>query len=107
MADLGWMAGHVSVVYGPLSNGETTVLFEGLPWEPHPGNILSVYSINASDFYTIHFRVLTKYSILASSPGSLIFSVYATKEQGLGRMLQFPHLSLLTCRPILGNGGKV
>ena len=39
MADLGWMAGHVSVVYGPLCNGETTVLFEGLPWEPDPGKI--------------------------------------------------------------------
>ena len=38
VADLGWMAGHTCVVYGPLCNGETTVLFEGLPWEPHPGN---------------------------------------------------------------------
>ena len=38
VADLGWMAGHTCVVYGPLCNGETTVLFEGLPWEPYPGN---------------------------------------------------------------------
>ena len=39
VADLGWMAGHTCVVYGPLCNGETTVLFEGLPWEPHPGKV--------------------------------------------------------------------
>ena len=51
MADLGWMAGHVSVVYGPLCNGETTVLFEGLPWEPHPGKINTC--IHMSDNYTI------------------------------------------------------
>ena len=37
VADLGWMAGHTCVVYGPLCNGETTVLFEGQPWEPYPG----------------------------------------------------------------------
>ena len=35
-ADLGWMAGH-TCVYGPLCNGEATVLFEGLPWDPDPG----------------------------------------------------------------------
>ena len=39
VADLGWMAGHTCVVYGPLCNGETTVLFEGLPWKPHPGKV--------------------------------------------------------------------
>ena len=37
MADLGWMAGHASVVYGPLCNGDTTLLFEGTPDLPDEG----------------------------------------------------------------------
>ena len=37
VADLGWMAGLTCVVYGPLCNGETSVLFEGQPWKPNPG----------------------------------------------------------------------
>ena len=46
VADLGWMAGHTCVVYGPLCNGETTVLFEGQPWEPHPGNYVDNVTIS-------------------------------------------------------------
>ena len=37
MADLGWMAGHSSVVYGPLSNGVTSVLFESVATYPDCG----------------------------------------------------------------------
>ena len=37
MADLGWMTGHSSVVYGPLSNGVTTVLFESVATYPGCG----------------------------------------------------------------------
>ena len=36
-ADLGWVTGHSYVVYGPLSNGGTTLLFEGTPSWPAPG----------------------------------------------------------------------
>ena len=37
LADLGWMAGHSSVVYGPLCNGATTVLFESVATYPDCG----------------------------------------------------------------------
>ena len=37
LADLGWMAGHSSVVYGPLCNGATTVLFESVATYPNCG----------------------------------------------------------------------
>ena len=37
MADIGWITGHSYVVYGPLSNGATTVLFESTPVYPDPG----------------------------------------------------------------------
>ena len=37
MSDLGWLSGHTSVVYGPLCNGATTVLFEGTATYPNEG----------------------------------------------------------------------
>jgi hypothetical protein len=37
LADVGWITGHTYVVYGPLCNGGTTVLFESTPIYPDPG----------------------------------------------------------------------
>ena len=36
-ADVGWVTGHSYVVYGPLANGATQLLYEGTPDTPHPG----------------------------------------------------------------------
>jgi acetyl-CoA synthetase len=36
-ADVGWITGHSYVVYGPLANGATSVMYEGTPDTPHPG----------------------------------------------------------------------
>jgi len=36
-ADVGWITGHSYVVYGPLANGATQVVYEGTPDAPHPG----------------------------------------------------------------------
>lgn len=36
-ADVGWVTGHSYIVYGPLSNGATEVLYEGTPDSPHQG----------------------------------------------------------------------
>jgi acetyl-CoA synthetase len=36
-ADVGWVTGHSYIVYGPLANGATTVLFESVPTYPDPG----------------------------------------------------------------------
>ncbi|HEX6882022.1 MAG TPA: acetate--CoA ligase [Planctomycetota bacterium] len=36
-ADVGWITGHTYVVYGPLANGATVLLYEGAPNQPHPG----------------------------------------------------------------------
>jgi acetyl-CoA synthetase len=35
-ADIGWVTGHSYIVYGPLANGATTVMFEGVPSHPSP-----------------------------------------------------------------------
>jgi len=52
-ADVGWVTGHSYVVYGPLANGATQVLYEGTPDTPHPGRwweIVEKYGV--SIFYT-------------------------------------------------------
>lgn len=36
MADIGWITGHTYIVYGPLMNGATTLMFEGVPNHPGP-----------------------------------------------------------------------
>ncbi len=36
-ADVGWITGHSYVVYGPLANGATVMMYEGAPNHPHPG----------------------------------------------------------------------
>jgi len=38
-ADVGWITGHSYIVYGPLANGATTLMFEGVPSYPTPGRI--------------------------------------------------------------------
>lgn len=40
VADIGWITGHSYVVYGPLCNGATTVLFESVPTYPDPGKCM-------------------------------------------------------------------
>jgi acetyl-CoA synthetase len=41
-ADVGWVTGHSYTIYGPLSNGATCVLFEGVPTYPNPDRFWSV-----------------------------------------------------------------
>ncbi|GAB3488662.1 acetate--CoA ligase [Flexivirga lutea] len=36
-ADIGWVTGHSYIVYGPLANGATSIMYEGTPDTPHPG----------------------------------------------------------------------
>ena len=48
-ADVGWVTGHTYIVYGPLSNGATSVLYEGTPDTPHQGRwweIIQQYKVS-------------------------------------------------------------
>ena len=52
-ADIGWVTGHSYICYGPLCNGATTVMFEGVPNYPDPGRFWQVvekHKVNI--FYT-------------------------------------------------------
>lgn len=52
-ADVGWVTGHTYIVYGPLANGATTVMFEGTPTYPSPSRFWDVVDEhNVSLFYT-------------------------------------------------------
>jgi acetyl-CoA synthetase len=57
-ADVGWVTGHSYVIYGPLMNGATSVLFEGVPTYPQPDRFWSIVE---------KFKV----SILYSSPTAI------------------------------------
>ncbi|POX38527.1 acetate--CoA ligase [Streptomyces sp. Ru73] len=47
-ADIGWITGHTYIVYGPLANRATSVLYEGTPNTPHEGR---------------HFEIIQKYGV--------------------------------------------
>ncbi|MGB2074109.1 MAG: acetate--CoA ligase, partial [Henriciella sp.] len=52
-ADVGWVTGHTYIVYGPLANGATTVMFEGVPTYPDASRFWQVCDRhNVSIFYT-------------------------------------------------------
>ena len=52
-ADVGWITGHSYIVYGPLSNGATTLMYEGAPRASNPGafwDVIEKHGVNT--FYT-------------------------------------------------------
>jgi acetyl-CoA synthetase len=52
-ADVGWVTGHSYIVYGPLANGATTVMFEGVPTWPDASRFWQVIDKhNVTTFYT-------------------------------------------------------
>ncbi|WP_281846594.1 acetate--CoA ligase [Olleya namhaensis] len=52
-ADIGWITGHSYIVYGPLCNGATTVMFEGVPSYPDFGRFWEIVEKHkVSQFYT-------------------------------------------------------
>uniref|UniRef100_A0A8C1VZC7 acetate--CoA ligase n=1 Tax=Cyprinus carpio TaxID=7962 RepID=A0A8C1VZC7_CYPCA len=64
VADIGWITGHSYVVYGPLCNGATSVLFESTPVYPNPGRYWeTVQRLRINQFYgaPTAIRLLLKY----------------------------------------------
>jgi acetyl-CoA synthetase len=84
-ADVGWITGHSYVVYGPLINGATQVIYEGTPDTPHKGRI---------------FEIIEKYgvTILYTAP-TLIRTWMKWGEE-------FPKAHNLTSLRLLGSVGE-
>jgi acetyl-CoA synthetase len=52
-ADIGWVTGHSYIIYGPLLNGATTIMFEGVPTWPNAGRFWEVCDKHqVTQFYT-------------------------------------------------------
>jgi len=52
-ADIGWITGHSYIIYGPLANGATTVMFESTPLYPDPGRYWRIVDdLGVNIFYT-------------------------------------------------------
>ncbi len=65
-ADIGWITGHSYIVYGPLANGATTVMFEGVPSYPDYGRFWEIVEKHKiTQFYTAPtaIRALAKRNI--------------------------------------------
>ena len=65
-ADIGWITGHSYIVYGPLANGATTVMFEGVPQYPDYGRFWDIIAKHkVTQFYTAPtaIRALAKQSL--------------------------------------------
>jgi acetyl-CoA synthetase len=80
-ADIGWVTGHSYIVYGPLLNGATTVMFEGVPSYPDYGRFWEVcekHKVNI--FYTAP----TAIRALAKHPVSLVEQYDLSKLKTLG-----------------------
>jgi acetyl-CoA synthetase len=59
-ADIGWVTGHSYIVYGPLANGATSLMYEGTPLHPNPDRfwlIIEKYRVNI--FYTAPTAIRT------------------------------------------------
>jgi acetyl-CoA synthetase len=59
-ADIGWVTGHSYVVYGPLANGATSIIYEGAPNQPQPDrfwDIIERYGVTV--FYTAPTAIRT------------------------------------------------
>jgi acetyl-CoA synthetase len=59
-ADIGWVTGHSYIVYGPLANGATSVMYEGTPDTPHKGRFWElVQKYRVSIIYTAPTAIRT------------------------------------------------
>ncbi len=59
-ADIGWVTGHSYIVYGPLANGTTSVMYEGTPDTPHKGRWWEIIEkFKVTTFYTAPTAIRT------------------------------------------------
>jgi acetyl-CoA synthetase len=69
-ADIGWVTGHSYIVYGPLSNGATVLMYEGAPNQPDPGRLWRIVERHGvSIFYTAPTAIRTFVKWGESHPG--------------------------------------
>ena len=63
-SDIGWVVGHSYIIYGPLINGSTTIMYDGVPMRPDAGvwwNIVEKYKVSVMFSSPTAVRVLKKH----------------------------------------------
>jgi len=73
-ADIGWVTGHSYILYGPLSNGSTSIMFEGVPQYPDWGrfwDVVDKYQVNVLYTAPTAIRALAKEGLLHVEKRSL------------------------------------
>jgi len=80
-ADIGWITGHTYILYGPLLQGATTLMFEGVPTFPDPGRFWQVIDKHAVNiFYTAPTAIR---SLMASGVDHVLaYSLHSLKALG-------------------------
>jgi len=69
-ADVGWITGHSYIVYGPMANGATVVMYEGAPTTPHPGRFWELCEKHeVTVFYTAPTAIRTFMRLGEEHPG--------------------------------------
>ncbi|BBD99141.1 acetate--CoA ligase [Sphingobium amiense] len=76
-ADIGWVTGHSYIVYGPLANGATTLMYEGVPNWPTPSRIWEV--VDRHQVHTIFTAPTALRALMKEGDGF----VHATSRQSL------------------------
>lgn len=82
-ADIGWITGHTYVVYGPLANGATSIMFEGTPFFPDNDRywqIVDKYKVNQLYTAPTAIRALMKFGDEPVSRHNLSSLRYITKQ---------------------------
>ena len=110
-ADIGWVTGHSYIVYGPLANGATSVMYEGTPDTPHQGRwweIIEKYKVTILYCAPTAIRTFMKWG--AEIPEK--FDLSSLRLLGLGRGADQPRgLHLVPRddrrRPLPGRGHLV
>jgi acetyl-CoA synthetase len=80
-ADIGWVTGHTYILYGPLLNAATSLMFEGIPTYPDPGRFWSIidkHSVNI--FYTAPTAIRSL--MAAGIDHVLAYGLYSLKTLG-------------------------
>jgi acetyl-CoA synthetase len=84
-ADVGWITGHSYVVYGPLINGATQVIYEGTPDTPHKGRL---------------FEIIAKYGV------TILYTAPTLIRTWMKWGDEFPRAHNLTSLRLLGSVGE-
>ena len=80
-ADLAWVTAHTYVLYGPFSNGATSVIYEGTPNTPHPGR---------------HFEIIERYGVTTYYTAPTLIRTFMTWfPHGLGDGWELSSIRLL------------